>query len=250
MKIVIVDDEQPARARLVRVLGQMDDWTVVGEAANGHEALEICSGQKPDIVLMDIRMPGMDGIEAARHLSMMDKPPAVIFTTAYNEYAIDAFDAQAVGYLLKPVRRERLARALRHAARPTRAQLAAVAGSSDTPPARAHICARERDTLKLIPVEEIIYFFADQKYTTVYHIHGEVLIDEPLKSLEEEFGERMLRIHRNALVAVSSIDRLAKTADGSLAVVLRGCDTKLSVSRRHAPDVRRKIRTAGAHGND
>ncbi|MEL7447915.1 MAG: LytTR family DNA-binding domain-containing protein [Pseudomonadota bacterium] len=246
MKVLVVDDEQPARTRLVRVLQQMEDWTVVGEAANGQEALALCDTQKPDIVLMDIRMPGMDGIEAARHLSALEDPPAVIFTTAYDEYAVDAFDAQAVGYLLKPVRRERLARALRHAARPTRAQLAAVAGSSDTPQARAHICARERDTLKLVPIEEIIFFLADQKYTTVRHDGGEVLIDEPLKALEEEFADRMLRIHRNALIAVNRIDGLTKTDDGGLAVVLRGCDRHLSVSRRHAPEVRRKIRLAGS----
>ncbi|MEM9058053.1 MAG: LytTR family DNA-binding domain-containing protein [Pseudomonadota bacterium] len=246
MKVLVVDDEQPARSRLIRVLKQLEDWTVVGEAATGNEALSLCEAEKPDIVLMDIRMPGMDGIEAARHLSALEKPPAIIFTTAYNEYAMEAFDAQAVGYLLKPVRRERLARALRHAAKPTRAQLTAVAGASDTPQARAHICARERDTLKLIPVEDIIYFLADQKYTTVRYADGEVLIDEPLKALEEEFAESMLRIHRNALVAIDSIEGLAKAGDSGLEVVLRDCDARLAVSRRHAPEVRRKIRLAGA----
>ena len=166
MRILVVDDERPARERLKRLIDEQDEWEVVAEAANGREALEQADAKQPDLVLMDIRMPGMDGIEAARHLTQMDEPPAIIFTTAYDEYAIDAFDANAVGYVLKPVRKERLLDALQRVNRLTRPQLAKLS-SRGKDSARKHISARIRGELRLVPVEDILYFQADQKYVTV-----------------------------------------------------------------------------------
>lgn len=244
MKVLIVDDEPPARQRLRRLIDELDDCVIVGEATNGLQAIELTQTEDPDVLLMDIRMPGINGIEAARHLAALDQPPAVIFTTAYDEYAVDAFDAQAVGYLMKPVRRERLARALRHASRLTQTQLAALrTDDSAGEERRSHICARVRDQLQLVPVPDIFYFQADQKYTTVRYKEGEVLIDESLKTLEYEFSPDFVRIHRSALVAVAHIRSLERDGTGKQFAVFRDCDVRLPVSRRHAPALKRRLRS-------
>jgi len=240
MRVLVVDDEAPARERLADLVAGLDGFELVGEAADGREALEMVDRLTPDIVLMDIRMPGIDGVEAARHLSVMDRPPAVIFTTAYDEYTLQAFDAAATGYILKPVRRERLDKALRQASRPTRAQLAGL--HPDGPrTARTNICARLGDRMRLIPISEVLYFRADQKYVSVRHIHGADLIDESLKDLAEEFQSDFGRIHRNALVALRRVESVEKDEDGRLRVRIRGCEETLPVSRRHASEFRRRI---------
>jgi two-component system response regulator AlgR len=240
VKVLIVDDEPPARERLKRLLDEMEDCRVVGEAGNGHEALLACDRSEPDIVLMDIRMPGMDGIEAARHLASMEQPPAVIFTTAYSEYAIEAFEAQAMGYLVKPVRRGRLESALRRARRPTRAQLAALAGEHPRPP-RTHICARVGGELRLIRIEDILFFRAEQKYVLLRHRDGEVLIEEPLKDLEQELTGQFLRIHRNALIALRHLESLERHSDGQWMARLKDCTEELPVSRRQVSELRRLL---------
>ena len=246
LKIVIADDEQPARDRLRQLLDDLDAYDVVGEAANGQEAVVLAAETHPDIVLLDIRMPGMDGIEAAHHLNSLDAPPAVVFTTAYDEYAIDAFEARAIGYVLKPVRRDRLASALEHAARLAANTLNDIARASQLEPRRKHVCARSHGQLKLIPVEDIYYFQADQKYVCVYHANGQDLIDDSLKSLENEFADDFVRIHRAAVVAVAMIERLGKTSDGKHHVVLREHshtdDNELIISRRHLADVRKRLK--------
>lgn len=240
MRVLIVDDEQLARDRLARMLGSLEGYEVVGEAAHGVAALEQIQALQPEVVLLDIRMPGMDGLEAARHLSELDEPPAVIFCTAYEEHAIQAFDLQAVGYLLKPVRKENLADALGKAQRVNKAQLAALGGTEAQ--RRTHISARTRRGIELIPVDDVRYFQADQKYVTVRHGGGEVIIDETLRDLEEEFGDAFVRIHRNALVAVQHIDRLERSAAGRAHIRLRDVEESLEVSRRHLSGVRRLIK--------
>ena len=242
MRALIVDDEPPARERLRRLLDEMDEVAVVGEAANGSEALRMCAELDPDVVLLDIRMPGMDGIEAARHLSVLDEPPAVIFITAHDEHALEAFETQAVGYLQKPVRREKLARAIRHAARLAAPQLLRLAEQAQLGRRRAQICARLGEQLRLIPVEDIYYFAADQKYVTVRHRAGSDLIDESLRALASEFAPDFLRIHRNSLVAVRHLRAVERTADGQYVVRLKGCDVALAMSRRHATEALRQIR--------
>lgn len=245
MNILIVDDEPPARARLRQLLEESGKYAVVGEAQNGQQALDLSAKLLPDIVLLDISMPGISGIETARYLNALEKPPAVIFTTAYDEYAVEAFDARAIGYVLKPVRRERLERALEQAARLNSGALTDVA----TATRRQHVCARARGELKLIPVEDIDYFLADQKYVRVRHRGGEDLLDDSLKTLEEEFADRFVRIHRGALVAVQKVDSLRKSPDGRVEVALRTSDgrppesaDRLVISRRHLAEVRRRIR--------
>lgn len=246
MRVLIVDDEAPARDRLQQILEESAEFEVVGTASNGRDALDAAARLAPDAVLLDIRMPGMNGIEAAHHLNALDNPPAIVFTTAYDEYAIEAFDAMAVGYVLKPVRRERLHRALGQAAKITRATLDSVAGPAGASEPRSHVCARVQDEIKLILIEDIAYFHADQKYTRVVFATGQHLIDDTLKQLEQEFSERFVRIHRSALVAVGHIDSLTKSADGEISVKLRANSSEASdplhISRRHVAAVKRRLR--------
>ena len=239
LRVLIVDDEAPARERLRSLLAELDEADVVGEAATGEQALQRTIELAPDIVLLDVRMPGIDGIEAARHMNVLEQPPAVIFTTAYDEYAMKAFDAQAVGYLLKPIRKEKLAAALAHANRLTRPQLRQLGNKTES---RSHIAARHREGLRLIPLDEVIFFFAEQKYTTVRHLKGEDLIEDSLRALEDEFGSAFVRIHRNALVSVRYLERIERTADGQYFVRLRGCEAPLQVSRRMASELRERFR--------
>lgn len=242
MKIMIVDDEQLARDRLARMVAQLEGHEVVAEAGNGTAALARAQETDPEVVLLDIRMPGMDGLETARHLSELDEPPAVIFCTAYEEHAVQAFDLQAVGYLLKPVRRENLEQALAKAQRVNKAQLAALA-EGDGPPQRTHISARTRRGIELVPVDDVRYFQADQKYVTVRHGEGEVIIDESLKDLETEFGERFLRIHRNCLVGTAFIESLERQGPGQSCIRLKDVPEPLDVSRRHLSGVRKFVKS-------
>jgi two-component system response regulator AlgR len=250
VKILIVDDEKPARDRLRQLLDDFGSHAVVGEASNGEEAIALAAATAPDVVLLDIRMPGVDGIETAHHLNAMESPPAVVFTTAYDEYAIDAFDARAIGYVLKPVRRERLERALEHASQLSGQVLNDLTTNTGLESARNHVCARIHDELRLIPIAEVSYFNADQKYVCVHHANGENLIDDSLKSLEDEFAEQFVRIHRSALVAVDKIEKLEKSGDGKTRVVLRDSSQEednspideLVVSRRHLATVRRRLK--------
>ncbi|MCS6947237.1 MAG: LytTR family DNA-binding domain-containing protein [Steroidobacteraceae bacterium] len=241
-RVLIVDDEAPARERLRSLLEQIGGVTVVGEAAQGDIAVEMADELAPDIVLMDVRMPGMDGLEAARRIKEFNEPPAVIFTTAYDEYALNAFETQAAGYLLKPVRAEKLQAAIQQAGRLTRPQLAQAIGVARATEQRTHIAARNRDGVQLIPVDEVLYFQADQKYTTVRHRGGSELIEESLRSLEEEFPNRFVRIHRNALVNVHYLLAIERDAGGQYFVRLRDCEQRLAVSRRMAGDLRERFR--------
>jgi two-component system response regulator AlgR len=241
LKVLIVDDEPPARERLRSLLAEIEDVEVAGEAGNAREALSFTHDLAPDVVLLDVRMPGMDGLEAARHLNVLAEPPAVIFTTAFDQYAVEAFEAQAVGYLLKPVRKEQLAAALTRAGRLTRVQLQKLAAAGDAE-RRSHIAARNREGLRLIPLEEVQYFLADQKYTTVRHLKGEDLIEDSLRLLEGEFGASFVRIHRNALVGVKYLERIERHADGQYFVYLRGCEAPLAVSRRMAGELKERFR--------
>jgi two-component system response regulator AlgR len=173
-------------------------------------------------------------------MNLLEQPPAIIFTTAYDAYAMEAFDAQAVGYVLKPIRKEKLVAALAHASRLTRPQLQGVGDKARS--RRSHIAIKHRDGLKLIPLEEVQFFFAEQKYTTVRHLKGEDLIEDSLRALEDELGSDFVRIHRNALVSARYLERIERNADGQHFVRLRGCEAPLQVSRRMASELRERFR--------
>jgi two-component system response regulator AlgR len=238
MRILIVDDEPLARERLRALIVDLGVDEVAGEAGDGNAALEAVQSLKPDVVLLDIRMPGMSGLEVARHLHRLDRPPAVVFATAFGDHALDAFDANAIDYLLKPIRSERLAAALEKARTLTQVRREVL------PPleARTHLSGMVKGRLQLVPVAEVRFLQADQKYVEVVWPEGRLLIEDSLKSLETEFPQQFLRVHRNALVAIDHVSALERSDDGELAVVLRGVAERVGVSRRLAAEVRQRLR--------
>lgn len=248
MKILIADDEPLARERLSSLCNELADYEVVGEASNGKHVLDLIPELQPDIILLDIRMPGMDGLEAAQHISKLETPPAVIFTTAYDQYALDAFENHAVGYLLKPIKKEKLLDTLNTASKLSQAQLQSIQSreseSNIQPP--KYISARVKNNIQLIPIDSIRYFQADQKYVSVGFIENdvqhEVLIEESLKSLEQTLHNTFIRIHRNALIAESFISGLDKDKEGSHWLCLQGIENKIEVSRRHLSEIRQIIK--------
>lgn len=241
MKILIVDDEPLARSRVKSLLAELDAGEVVAEAGNGQKALEQCQQHQPDVVFLDIRMPGMDGMEAAQHLAKLENPPAVIFTTAYDDYALQAFDASAIDYLLKPIRKERLGHALQKIHRLTTAQKEVLEDLQQETP--SHISARVQGSLRLVAVSDVYYFHAEHKYITVHYTEGEVLIEDSLKALEEKFAGQFIRIHRNALVARDQLAELRRCPDGHFRLQLKDVDVQLDVSRRHLPSVRKLMKS-------
>lgn len=246
LRVLIVDDEAPARARLRDLLADIaaeQPTVVVGVAANGVEALRLIEREAADVVFADIRMPVMDGVELARHLGRLEDPPAVIFTTAYDGYAVQAFELSAVDYLLKPVRPQRLADALARARRrlpPPDAALAAIA-----PGARQHFSVNERGRILLVPVADVLCLRAELKYVTARTAEREYLLDESLVQLEQEFAGRFLRIHRNCLVARAAVVGVERAGeqDGEphWDILLAGLPEGLPVSRRQWPAVKQVL---------
>ena len=243
MRVLIVDDEPMARARLRGLLAELalPGVELVGEATDGREAIARADALAADTVLMDIRMPALDGLEAARHLARFASPPAVIFCTAYDAHALAAFEARAVDYLLKPVRAERLRAALERAARLSDGERRRAADSSPGG-SRSHLCARVRGNLRLIAIEEIAFLLAEDKYVLVHADGAEVLVDESLKSLEQEFAPHFVRIHRNCLIARDRLLALERSADATMHARLRGATRTLEISRRCVPALRELIK--------
>lgn len=243
-RVVICDDERLARERLARLLDEIGGYEVVGFAEHGEHALSLVEQFNPEVVLLDMRMPVMDGLTCAKRLAQLPSPPAIIFCTAFDEHALEAFSVPAAGYVLKPINRDSLREALARACRVN--QLQQVQLRQDAPvqanaKQRSHITARTHRGIELIPIDEVRYFLADHKYVTVRHQRGEVLIDETLKELEEEFGDRFIRIHRNALLSLSYLEGLEVVASGQYRVRIRGLEERLVVSRRHLPELRETL---------
>lgn len=233
LTLLIVDDEAPARARLRRLLEDMGDVVVAGEAESGDVALALMDELQPDALLLDISMPGLDGMSLARRLQAMDQAPAVIFCTAHQHQALDAFDSDAVDYLLKPVRPERLQAALDKAR--------ALRGAR-TEPQEVFLRSNVGTRTELIPLSTVACLLAEDKYTTVFHDHGKTVINNTLVEMEEEHGDRFLRVHRNALVVRDRIRGLERDAAGAVYLRLESCEHRPVVSRRKLPEIRRLIR--------
>jgi len=236
LAVFVVDDEPPARNRIKELLTDCAEQLpleIVGEAGNGREALDKLSATHADVVLMDIRMPQMDGIELAQHLNKLPRPPVIIFTTAFDAYAIKAFELHAIDYLLKPIRLGRLFDALTHArtAVPLRTEVL----QELMPEPRKHLSIHERGKIHLIPIEDVLYLRAELKYITVRTVEREYLIEESLSALEKEFAARFVRIHRNCLIAKDAIEGFEKGGDegeSGWMVKLKGLDELLAISRR------------------
>lgn len=242
MKILIVDDEMLARERLVSLLSELNADFSISEAENGVAALKLINKESPELILLDIRMPVMDGLEVAHHVAGLEAPPAIVFTTAYQDYALDAFDAHAVDYLMKPIRKERLQQAINRARALSRNNINELRDNHDSNNSRSHLSTTIHGNLQIIPIEKIYYLKADQKYVTAAWSEGELLLDDSLKSLEQEFSSHFIRIHRNTLVALEHILGLEKDEEGSPVIRLQGIETRLPVSRRHASHVRKVLK--------
>ena len=243
LRVFIVDDEAPARERMKELLGDIAGelpTEVVGEARHGMEALERFPASGAQVLLLDIQMPGMDGLELARHLAGLEAPPAFVFVTAHDRHAVDAFELNALDYLLKPVRAARLAAALRKAAGAPREQLSETLRKA-AGRAREYLSIVERNRISLVPVRDIVFLRAEQKYVTLRTREREYLIEDALVALEKEFGERFVRIHRNCLVAREAIrgfERGGAAEEPTWMVVLDGLEERLPVSRRQWPALR------------
>ena len=250
LRVAITDDEAPARNRIKNLLDDVSEMVpieVVGEAENGYRLLELLQEHPADVVLLDIRMPEMDGLEAARHLQKLEEPPHVVFTTAYDDYAVSAFELHAIDYLVKPIRLRRLHDALSRTRSITRISLDVL--SEIGPEARTHLSIQERGKVQLVPLAEVLYLRAELKYVTIRTAEREFLLEESLSSLEEEFGDRFVRIHRNCLVArefIESLEKESKTgSDGRWVIRVRGVDEALPVSRRQQHAVRQLGKKSG-----
>jgi two-component system response regulator AlgR len=248
LRVFIADDEAPARARLKEVLADIRSEvavSVAGEAANGLEVIERLPASGAQVLLLDIQMPGMGGIELARHLGGLENAPAIVFVTAHDRHAVEAFELNALDYLMKPVRAERLAAALKKArsAGPVPRARLAQAGKMAHAPAREFFSVTERHRIQLVPVADVLYLKAELKYVTLRTPAGEHLIEEPLVDIEREFADRFVRVHRNCLVARAAIrgfERVAGSAEEEphWSVVLEGVAERLPVSRRQWPTVK------------
>jgi len=224
LKVLVVDDEPLARARLQTLLAGLEQVSIVGQASDGYQAVHACMQYQPDVVLLDISMPGMDGMQAAQNISQLHPRPLVVFCTAYDQHALSAFEAAALDYLVKPVRAERLAAALERA-RTFIAGRKVIVSSEFLP-------ARLGTAMRLIPLESIFYFHAGEKYVTVHHSRGEELIEQSLRSLEEQWGEYFIRIHRNCLVSRAHFVELRRGLGGKIVAIVQGASEPLIVSRR------------------
>lgn len=243
MDVLICDDEPLATERLARLVTQLGHQ-VVATASHGEQAIELADEHQPDVVLLDIQMPEMDGLSCAQHLRELDPMPAIVFCTAYDEHALDAFKSQAEGYLLKPVMQQELQQVLDHLTKLTQAQLSHIKQKENMEELnikRHQITAKTYRGVELVPVENIYYFLAEQKYVTVRHKNGSVLIDETLKDLEHEFADQFIRIHRNALVSIHYLEGLEVINTGQYQVRCRELEERLAVSRRHLPTLRERI---------
>lgn len=245
-QLLIVDDEPLARQRLRDLVGDIGGYSIAGEAANGVEAMTLLQNQAVDIALVDIRMPVMDGIELAQHIRQLPNPPNLIFTTAYDHYALQAFDLHAIDYLLKPIRAERLSAALAKA-RPL--QLKQSQGLRTLQQTRQHLSIHERGKVLLIAVDEVLYFRAELKYVTVRTQEKSYLLEMSLNQLEQSYADRFVRVHRNALVAKEAIAGFEKqrtqhdtdaedAGEASWVVLIKGIPDTLAVSRRHQQMIR------------
>ncbi|KAI5913604.1 LytTR family DNA-binding domain-containing protein [Thauera sp. 2A1] len=244
LRVLIVDDEAPARSRLRDLLGDIEaeqPTVLLGMAANGVEAMRLLESEAADVVLADIRMPAMDGVEFARRAARLSDPPDVVFVTAYDGYAVEAFELTAADYLLKPVRAERLAAALAK----VRARRRSAAPAAEPAAGRRHLSVNERNRTLLLPVVDVLYLRAELKYVTARTAERDYLLDESLVNLEREFCHSFLRIHRNCLVAraaVKGVERVGEDdGDAHWQILLAGCDERLPVSRRQWPAVKQAL---------
>ena len=234
LRILIIDDEAPARNRLRRMLADVPAVHVTGEAATGQEALRMIPLKEPDVLLLDISMPGLDGMQLAQMLQQERSAPAIIFCTAWSDQAVEAFECDAVDYLVKPVRAERLELALDKARR--------FLANADNDSSDSFLRSTLGGKVRLLPMTDVIYLSAEDKYTVAVHQNGKWVINDSLLDLENEHADILVRVHRGTLVTKKRIRGLEKTSDGHYFLQLDGCEDRPQVSRRNLPTIRKLIR--------
>lgn len=237
---IVADDEPLARSRMQRLLARIDGLQLLGTAENGEEALQLAKEVAPDIVFLDIQMPIMDGLQAARcMIEQLDTAPAVVFCTAYNDFAVQAFDVSAVAYLVKPVAEDDLQRALDRATRLSQLQLSAVLEEQNKP---SCVTVFRDGGLEKLEINRVVYFRSEDKCIWAGIDSGdEILVDEVLKQLEAKYAENFVRAHRNSLINKTFLKRLSKDSEGKPQVELRNHTRCFAVSRRHLNDVKRSF---------
>jgi len=241
--VLIVDDEPLARERLASMIEPMPGYQLLGEAGEGVGAMALIKSFRPDLLLLDIAMPGMSGLELARHLQKQENPPAIIFCTAYGDYGLEAFDAAAVGYLLKPVRQEQLQAALQKASRPNRLQIGQLEDAGLVRNhGKTHLSTRTHRGIELLEIGRITHFYSEDKYVFAHHEGGETILEQSLSALEKDLGDSFFRIHRNALVAIDKVEALERSGT-IFRVRLKGAKEKPQVSRRHLKELKQLLAT-------
>lgn len=230
LTVIVVDDEPLAAERLADMIADLPNCRVLAKAANAQQTLALMSSQQPDVLFLDISMPGISGLELAKQLQGTKHPPFIVFCTAYEQHALQAFDAQAIDYLVKPVRRERLMESIERVVR-LRNQI-----NDDS--SKQFVAANVGGVLRRIALNDILYLHADEKYTVVYHLGGEHILDEPLKELEQRFPNQFTRIHRNCLVKAEQLLEIRRDMDGQAWAVLKDWPKALEISRRCASELK------------
>lgn len=235
-KVFVVDDEPLARQRLGAMINKLDHYHLVGEAGEAVAALGLVEQYQPDVVLLDISMPGMSGIDLAYRFTEMEIPPAIIFCTAHDEYALEAFNTSAVGYLMKPIREEQLLESLNKASEVNRLQLKTLSDVDEKPLAlsnrKQHITVNSHRGVEMLEIANISYFSSEDKYVFAHHDKGQTILEQSLKALEEELSDAFIRVHRNALIAIGHIQGLERR-NSETYVRLKNTDNQPVVSRRH-----------------
>jgi two-component system response regulator AlgR len=234
LTVLVVDDEPLAAERLANLVVEVSNCTVLAKANNAEQARALVHNQQPDVLLLDIAMPGLSGLAFAKELQTLKQPPFIVFCTAYNQHALQAFDAQAIDYLVKPVRRERLRESLE------RVQRLKYPQRMDVP----NVCVTTSvgGVLRPIALDTIFYLHAEEKYTMVYHRGGEHILDEPLKELEQRFPGQFLRIHRNCLVKIGQLLEIRRDNDGQAWAILKEWPKALEISRRCASELKDRFK--------
>ena len=240
ISIIIVDDEALARERLKRLLQEQENFEILGEAENGEQAIDRISKLRPDIAILDIRMPGIDGLQVAEYIASMTPAPAIVFCTAYDEYAIEAFKYHAIAYLLKPIRKEELLGALENAGKLSQVQIKELRSQGGMNEEAQSFVAHTWQGMEILQMDDIFYFRADHKYVTIVHKKGETLVDQSLKQIEDEHPELLLRTHRNSLVNKMHIKSLQRSSSGQYHLALSE-QHQVPVSRRMVSEVKEAV---------
>jgi two-component system response regulator AlgR len=230
LKLLVVDDEPLAIERLCGLLSDIPNCQVIGQAANASEAWQLINKLSPDLILLDIAMPGESGLQLAQRINTLNNPPLVVFCTAYDEYALKAFEAQAIDYLLKPIRRERLLECLERAAKRGKKEV--------TESQKQFVVTSVAGNLRRIALADILYLHAEEKYTVVHHRGGSHILDQTLKELEQKFPDHFIRIHRNCLIKQEQLKGLHRDVEGHVFAVLNDLNKPLEVSRRCASELK------------